>query len=104
MDLERAVQFILDNQAAASAQMVEFSTRLNEVAGQMNQLTTAVGQLAQQQVDLIQHVDHFQRVMSEAVKAIAEAQARLTEAQHNTEQRLNALITIVDGLIRRPSE
>ena len=65
---------------------------------------------------LTQHVDHFQREISAAVIALAEeqkrlaqeqrrlaeAQTRLTEAQQHTEERLNGLIGVVDGMIRRP--
>ena len=98
MDVERTLEFILENQAKFSAQMGE--------------LESLVGRIAQQQLDLVQHVDRFQRGVSDAVMALAEAQRhlaeeqqRLTEAQRHTEERLNALISIVDGLIpRRPAE
>ena len=76
--------------------------------------------LAEQQIALGQHVDHFQREISAAVLALAEGQKQildnmregftrlaeeqrlLKEAQRHTEERLNALITVVDGMIRRP--
>ena len=112
MDVERTLEFILENQAKFSAQMGE--------------LESLVGRIAQQQLDLGQHVDRFQRGVSDAVMALAEAQRhlaeeqqrlaetqrhlaeeqqRLTEAQRHTEERLNALISIVDGLIpRHPAE
>ena len=111
MDTERTIQFILENQARVSAQMGEFSTR-------MNQLQDLVERIARQQVELNDHVNDFQRGISAAVMAIAEEQLRLTqeqlrlareqrllaEAQRHTEERLNALITVVDGLIpRRPT-
>lgn len=119
MDIERSVQFILENQARVSAQMGELSTG-------MIQLQSLVGRIAQQQSDLVQQVDQFQRGVGDAVIAIAEEQKRLTgeqrrlteeqrrlteeqrrlaEAQRHTEERLNALITIADGLIpRRPTQ
>ena len=98
MDIERTLEFILENQAKFSSQMGE--------------LESLVGRIAQQQLDLGQHVDRFQRGVSDAVMALAEAQRhlaeeqqRLTEAQRHTEERLNALISIVDGLIpHRPAE
>ena len=91
------------------------------------ELESLFRRLAEQQIVLTQHVDHFQREISSAVRALAEgqklmqeemragfrylleeqkrlaeAQARLTEAQQHTEERLNGLIGVVDGMIRRP--
>ena len=119
MDIEGTVQFILENQARVSAQMGEFSTHLN-------QLQDLVERIARQQIELNDHVNEFQQEISAGVIAIAEAQKqlvervdrlaeaqerlteaqeRLTEMQRHTEERLNALITVVDGLIpRRPAQ
>jgi hypothetical protein len=87
---------------------------------EMRELESLVGRLAEQQLALTKHVDDFQREIGaavialahgqkqfmdetkEAIKSLAEAQTRLTEAQQHTEERLNALITVVDGLIHRP--
>ena len=80
------------------------------------ELESLFRRLAEQQIVLTQHVDHFQREISAAVIALAEeqkrlaqeqrrlaeAQTRLTEAQQHTEERLNGLIGVVDGMIRRP--
>jgi hypothetical protein len=35
---------------------------------------------------------------------LAEAQKQLTDAQRHTDERLNALVTIVDGVIRKPPD
>ena len=50
-----------------------------------------------------------QVVLTEKVDKLADAQQRLTEkvdkladAQQHTEERLNALISVVDDLVRRP--
>ena len=94
---------------------------------EMGELESLVGRLAEQQLALTRHVDDFQREIGaavislangqkqfmdetkEAIKGLAEgqtrlaeAQTRLTEAQQHTEERLNALIAVVDGVIRRP--
>ncbi|MBI3694656.1 MAG: hypothetical protein HY238_07420 [Acidobacteria bacterium] len=80
------------------------------------ELESLFRRLAEQQIALTQHVDHFHREISAAVIALAEeqkrlaqeqrrlaeAQTRLTEAQQHTEERLNGLIGVVDGMIRRP--
>jgi chromosome segregation ATPase len=122
MDIERTIEFILGQQA-------KFAAGLEE-------MRSLVGRLAQQQLDLVEHVDHFQREITAATLAIAEEQRRLTEeqrhmaeeqrrlteeqrrlteaqrrlteaqtrleeAQRHTEERLNALIAVVDDLVRR---
>jgi len=51
-------------------------------------------QLLTAQVVLTDRLDLF-------IKETAEAHKRLTEAQKHTDERLNALITIVDGVIRK---
>jgi peptidoglycan hydrolase CwlO-like protein len=108
MDIEKTIEFILGQQA-------KFAAGLEE-------MRSLVGRLAQQQLDLVEHVDHFQREITAATLAIAEEQRRLTEeqrrlteaqrrlteaqtrleeAQRHTEERLNALIAVVDDLVRR---
>ena len=39
--------------------------------------------------------------MREGFAKLTESFARLTEAQQHTEERLNALIVVVDGIVRR---
>ncbi|HYM09104.1 MAG TPA: hypothetical protein VEU62_00150 [Bryobacterales bacterium] len=93
----------------------------------INDVVSLVGRLAEQRLALTQHVDRFQREISVAVLALAEgqkllqdevregfrrlteeqqrlaeAQRRLAELQQHTEEKLNALIAVVDGMIRRP--
>lgn len=115
MDVERTIEFILENQAKFSTQMGEFSANMGE-------LQTAVGRIAKQQLDLVQIVDNFQHGVSEAVMAMAAGQKELTEehkrlaeaqrkteerlstlaeAQQHTDERLSALINVMDDLIRR---
>ncbi len=92
MDVERTIEFIVQQQANLSAQMGELQARMGE-------MQSLVGRLATQQLELTQHVDHFQREVSAAVLTIADAQRRLAEAQAHAEER-HALITIVDGIVR----
>jgi sialic acid synthase SpsE len=40
--------------------------------------------------------------LAERRLALGEQQRRLTEAQRHTEEKLNALIAVVNGIIRRP--
>jgi len=93
MDIERTVEFILQQQATFSAQMDVLGSRMGEMQSGMTELRSLVVRLAEQQLALTQHVDHFQREISAAVLAIA-------EAQRHTDERLNALISVVNGLVR----
>lgn len=63
----------------------------------MGQLITIVGQVAEAQRRTEQRVQQ----MAEAHQALAEAHQALAEAQQRTEHNLNAVIKIVDELIRR---
>lgn len=101
MDFERTTEFVLQQQAKFAADLAEMGS--------------FVKRIAQQQLELTEHVGHFQREISAAVLALAEAHtrleeaharleeahARLEEAQRHTEERLNALIGVVDGIVRR---
>ena len=102
MDIERTLELVVNTQAT-------FATDLND-------LRSLVGQLAQQQYDLTQIVGQFGREFSAAILALAENQKQMAENQkqlaenqkqlaeehrHLTE-KLNALIDVVDGLVRRP--
>ena len=92
MDIEKTMEFILGQQA-------KFAAGLEEMRERQGVLQSFVERIAQQQLDLTQHVNHFQREISAAVLAIAEAQrqlteehARLEEAQRHTEERLNRIV------------
>ena len=107
MDVERIMQFILDQQA-------KFSSGMNELRGLVGQIGAAVEQIPRQQLDLTQHVDQFQREISAAMLAIAQEQQRLAEGhrrhqeeikeireiQRHNDEALGALMRIVDDLIR----
>jgi predicted butyrate kinase (DUF1464 family) len=66
-----------------------------------------LNQLADEHVkfgDELKHLLTAQVVLTERVDKNAIAIAELIEAQKHTDQRLNALITVVDGLIRTPPQ
>ena len=96
MDLARRVEFLLEQGARTDS-------RIQQVA-------TAVGELAQGQFRLIGHVEELQQSVlsvTAIARALAENQAhvqnemqRLAEAQRHTDERLNTLIDIVDGHLR----
>ena len=108
MDLEKTMEFIVENLAHTSARLGEVSVKLNKLAevqvlqaqvldsheDRLNRITDVLGQIAE-----------MQRATEEELKAFAqetrEAIQEREEAGRHTDERLNALIKIVDDLIRR---
>jgi hypothetical protein len=50
------------------------------------------------------HLLTAQVLLTGKMAELAEAQKQLTDAQRHTDERLNALVTIVDGVIRKPPD
>jgi len=98
MDQERAIEFILDQQAKLAAGLVELQARFVELQSGLNDLrsivTTVVGVQQGFGQALLQTQEQLQRTNEQV--------SRVAEAQLLTEERLNTLIAIVDGIIRRP--
>jgi len=111
MDLEPAIEFILQQQA-------KFHGDLTELAGVVNRI-------AQQQLDFNQMVSGFHQEYSAALMALAENQKQIQEDHKALSLKvgemgdnlkalslkvgemgdnLNALIAIVDGQIRGPKQ
>ena len=108
MDVERTMEFILDQQAKFWAGMQEMREDQAELRKRQADLSSLVVRLAEQQLGLAQHFDQFQQETRTALLAVAEAQRHtderlhaLIEAQHHTDGRLDALIAVVDGGVRR---
>ena len=92
------MEFILDQQAKFAAGMEDLRGQVAELTSGLDQthrdqaaIQAIVGRLAEQQLQL-----------SNIVLAISQEQKRLVEAQRHTDERLNTLIDIVDGMVRRP--
>lgn len=81
----------LERVAQAQMELAERQSRGEETIGH---LVTAVGQLATSVGQLREHAEHTDKRMDQGFR-------ELREAQQQTEQNLNALIRIVDDLIRR---
>ena len=108
MDVERTMEFILDQQAkfwAAVQEMREQQAAMQKDRAAMQKdqaamqqdhadLRSLVVRLAEHQLGLAQHFDQFQQETRAALVAVA-------EAQQHTDERLNALIAVVDGVVRR---
>lgn len=115
LDVEKTMEFILGQQAKFFAALEESRRDMRDRDATMRSFVETI---ARQQLELTEHVNYFQREISAAVLAIAEQQkllaeeqrrlaeqqALLAEAQRHTEERLNALIVVVDGIVRRPPQ
>src|SRR5438093_1030751 len=101
MDVQKTMEFILEQQAEHSAQIGELHSSVKMLA------TTAEHMLAvqQQQEATLAVLANSQIQLTEAQKRLTDAQTHLTEAQAQTEERLNILVqTVQDILPRLPKQ
>ena len=108
MDVEKTMEFILEHLAQASVRLDQITARLDQVTANVNKLAEV--QVLRAQV-LDQHEDRLNRI-TEILRELAESQQRTEkelresiqareEAGRHTDARLNALIKVVDDMIRR---
>jgi len=90
MDIEKTMQFILDTQARLETSVGEHNERLAKIEASVATLADLVGRLAQAELRLVEKMDR-----------LAESHADLANSQTHTDQRLDALIAIVDRLVPR---
>jgi len=111
MEIEKAIEFILDQLAKQQAQFGDLQGLVARIAEQQLELVGTVGTFQREiggaVLALAEHqklMAEEQRRLAEEQRRLAEEQRRLAEAQRHTDQNLNALITIVDELIRKPRQ
>lgn len=97
MDLEKTVEFILQHQAQFAAEMDQLKDRHKEFAAELNQLKDRHKELSDS-VDALRLVVQSQQVQISQIMSLTQV---LTESQRHTDERLNALIKVVDDLVRR---
>ena len=110
VDIEKTMQFVLEQQAKFFAGMEEMR---EEMRGQREQLREYLGEqgktnmaLGKAMLGLTDHIDRLtaaQAATDRQLKELGASVAELRAAQAGTDERLNALIGVVDGLVRRPS-
>lgn len=54
------------------------------------------------QILLTDRLDKFARTTDKAIEQLTQSHKELAEAQKHTDQRMDALIAVVDGIIRKP--
>jgi methyl-accepting chemotaxis protein len=90
MDVERTIEFLLKQQA-------QLTSTVNELAGTVSKLTSSV-ERNQVQIDSIAGAIHVLIKVSEENR---QAVQRVDQKSEETRDNLNALIKIVDDLVRR---
>jgi glycerol-3-phosphate O-acyltransferase len=96
MDVERTIEFILDQQAKIAAAHVDLQTDLTDLKGSVGRLALNVERMVTIEEGTLSIVSTLAKRMDE----LAVSHQRLAEVQVQTEEKLNALISVVDGVIR----
>ena len=96
MEVERTIEFILDNLAKLASAQVDLQTGLRQLEATVERVVSVQeGTLA-----IVASLAHRMDELTVSHQRLVEAHQRLTEAQAHTEEKLNALISVVDGIIR----
>ena len=115
-DLDRAMRFVLENQAQFGANMQVIEEKLQEIEDKQNRaaiqhaaLEDVVMKLAQSRVELVnshkQLADSHARITDSHARLVdshtqlADSQKRLAEAQAETQERLDAFIVFFEKYI-----
>jgi hypothetical protein len=102
MDVEKTMQFILEQQARFSSDIdvlrEQSAAQNKEMREQEARFIREMQELKQAQLRQLEVVNRLVDVTAEQGQHIQ----HLTQAQQRTENSLNALIQVVDGLVRRP--
>jgi translation initiation factor 2 alpha subunit (eIF-2alpha) len=106
MDVEKTIEFILEQQAAQAAGLTQLGGFVVEVATAQERTNAIVAALAERQMELVESqqellasqkglVERFGELLT-SQKELAASQKELAERQKVTEQSLNALISMVE--------
>jgi septal ring factor EnvC (AmiA/AmiB activator) len=98
---------LLTSQILLTDRMGKLVGTMETFAGELGELAVTIHQVAESQKELSvsqKELAGAQKELAGAQKELAEAQKELAEAQKHTDERMNALIAVVDDLIRRRPE
>jgi hypothetical protein len=88
---------LLTSQILLTDRMGKLVGTVDTLTGETGTLAETIRQIAESQMELAES----QKGLAESQKGLAESQKELSEAQKHTDERMNALIAIVDDLIRK---
>jgi ABC-type transporter Mla subunit MlaD len=108
MDIEKAMEFILGQNARHAVAMQQLDERMEQAEKRMDRTEGMVRQLVDVTMSLARHVESLARHAEDAdawvKKFAAETDRRIREREEagaHTDRRLDALIDVVEKLTRR---
>jgi ABC-type transporter Mla subunit MlaD len=108
MDIEKTMEFIIEQQARHATaiqqideRLVQFDERMARVEGFIEANSGMIRQLVDVSMSLARHAEDTDRFIRELREAQAESVRELREAQAHSDRRLDALIDVVEKLTRR---
>ena len=115
MDVERTIQFLLEQQAAAEARRgadevrhqqwrIEMEADMTEFRKDLSGLQQGLSGLQQGQAALQQsqaYINETQLRQLEMINRLVDVSAQNAAQFKETDERISALVAIVDGLVRR---
>ncbi len=97
MDVERTMEFILESQATFAANLARLEQKHEQLEGIVGRVVGLCETLTSAQVRFQGNLEQLAVSQERTDAALRE----LTEKQAATDDRLNALIRVVDDLVRR---
>jgi hypothetical protein len=101
MDVERTIEFILQQQAAAESRWAEHDARMSaidaRIATQTEEFNSRMAKFDKNQIA----IQEAQFRQLEMINGLTDSSVRHEATFKEIGERLNALISVVDGLVRR---
>lgn len=101
MDIQKTMEFILEQQARFSVDIERLSAGLERLSAGMERLSAGLDEMRQEMRDNWAAQARTNMALGTAMLGLTEHIDRVTAAQAATDERLNALIAVVDGIVRR---
>jgi len=101
MDVDKTIEFLLENQARFDAQLSRLFETQSHQQEMIGQLAGVVSQLAVVQQRANDNLEELRRRTEEEQQRAQAAERRLDEKLENLTDNMNALIKTIDDLIRR---
>jgi ABC-type transporter Mla subunit MlaD len=101
MDIEKTMEFIVQQQARHATAIEQLDERMARAGGLFEANSGMVRQLVDVSMSLARHAQDTDRFIRELREAQAESVRELREAQAHSDRRLDTLIDVVEKLSRR---
>ena len=103
MDVPKTIKFILQSQAAFEVNQTRLEGNLTKLEGNLTRLEVDIEHLKEAQYNTEQSLIRIHNEMVERDRVFNEKMNDLGEKIKDTTANLNALIEVVDGIVRRPA-